>query len=683
MELIRSFERLGKQDAGIAGGKGASLGEMTQAGIPVPPGYVILTGAFERFLDEADLNQELDAILDNVNREEMRSVDSASARIQQLIHSAQMPDDIAAEIHKNFTVLDAEFVAVRSSATAEDGASAAWAGQLDTYLNTAEDKLLENVQKCWASLFTPRAIFYRFEKGMHGQKISVAVVVQKMIQSEVSGIAFSVHPVTEDYNQMIIEAGFGLGEAIVSGQVTPDSYVIEKNPRRIIDINVTYQSRALVRGKDSGNEWRELSEVEGNKPALSDEQALELADIVMRIEGHYGFPCDIEWAFEAGNFFITQSRPITTLSPKSAVPSFVQDFRSVDWVKFIERKQPLFLMTAFIRPEFPMLAEKTGFHFTREFSVNIGSSVAWYRSQKELDACDEYFAQLVLSKDLRLEEWAQKCIDLYAEADVLIERFSRDNARFDVASYDSLMREIENIFMYSAEISFFVLNGIELLMRQGVASTEYEHYVQLFEPLRAQSRYPQVGATVFPVFWQAACDMQKDLTPQLVSYSTPRELHRLFSEGVPLVVGDLHKRQNWCMFWQTSDVGDFEFIYEKEKVNLAILNAVAYDAHELKGTPAYKGVVRGRVRRVTGPDDMHTLQENEILVSIHTNPSLLPAMKICGAIVTDEGGMGCHAAIVSRELKKPCIVGTKFATQVLKDGDMVEVDADKGIIRKI
>lgn len=315
MELIRPFERLGKGDAAIAGGKGASLGEMTGAGIQVPPGFVVLAGAFERFLEEAGLNQELDTILDQeVRRDELQSVELASAKIQQLIVNARMPDDIAAAIQEAHAALGAEFVAVRSSATAEDGATAAWAGQLDTFLNTRSVDLLNHVQKCWASLFTPRAIFYRFEKGMHGQKISVAVVVQKMVQSEVSGIAFSVHPVTEDYNQLIIEAGFGLGEAIVSGQVTPDSFVVEKEPRRIIDKNITYQSRALWRAAGGGNEWRELSEEEGNKPALSDGQVMELAEIVLGIERYYGFPCDIEWAFEAGHFFVTQSRPITTLS---------------------------------------------------------------------------------------------------------------------------------------------------------------------------------------------------------------------------------------------------------------------------------------------------------------------------------------------------------------------------------
>ena len=235
MELIRTFDQIGKADAAIAGGKGASLGEMTQAGLPVPPGFVILASAFERFLKEADLNQEIDTILiHGVNREEMHTVEHASEKIQKLILDARMPEDICSSILQNYKTLGAQFVAVRSSATAEDSQSAAWAGQLDTFLNTTEENLLQNVQKCWASLFTSRAIFYRFEKNMHDQKISVAVVVQKMIESEVSGIAFSVHPVTQDANQMIIEAGFGLGEAIVSGQITPDSYVVEKNPRRII-----------------------------------------------------------------------------------------------------------------------------------------------------------------------------------------------------------------------------------------------------------------------------------------------------------------------------------------------------------------------------------------------------------------------------------------------------------------
>lgn len=316
MEFLRDFKKISKSDVGLAGGKGASLGEMTQVGISVPPGFVILSTAFEKFLEETDLNIEIDAVLDSVNHKEIHTVENASEKIKALILSAEMPKDISEEIQKFFKNLNSKYVAVRSSATAEDSASAAWAGQLESYLNTTQETLLENVKKCWASLFTPRAIFYRFEKDLHKQKISVAVVIQKMIESEVSGIAFSVHPVTEDRNQLIIEAGLGLGEAIVSGQITPDSYVVEKQPRRIIDRNVEVQKRGLYRANKNGNEWREIPKEQGEKQVLSDKEILELSNLVLSIENHYNFPCDIEWAFEQEKFYIVQSRPITTLTAK-------------------------------------------------------------------------------------------------------------------------------------------------------------------------------------------------------------------------------------------------------------------------------------------------------------------------------------------------------------------------------
>jgi pyruvate, water dikinase len=321
--FIKEFKQLNKNNADIAGGKGASLGEMSQAGIPVPAGFVVLTSAFDQFLKETDLNVEIDSILHTVKHEEVHTVEQASEQIQGLILGAAMPEDIKLEITKAHKELDAKYVAVRSSATAEDGAEAAWAGQLDSFLNTKEEQVLETVQKCWASLFTPRAIFYRFEKKMHGQGISVAVVIQKMIQSEVSGIAFSVHPVTEDRNQLIIEAALGLGEAIVSGQITPDSYVVEKQPRRIIDKNIITQERGMFKAtlrqaqgdrQKPANEWQDIKPEEGEQQVLSDKEILELSEIILKIEKHYGFPVDIEFAREKSKFYIVQSRPITTLS---------------------------------------------------------------------------------------------------------------------------------------------------------------------------------------------------------------------------------------------------------------------------------------------------------------------------------------------------------------------------------
>ncbi len=310
--LIKFFKDLDKKSVKEAGGKGASLGEMTKAGIPVPPGFVVLSSAFDHFLEETDLDVEIEAVLKRVKHQDVSSVEFASETIKALVMEAEMPKDIASDIKESFKKLGAKYVAVRSSATSEDGASAAWAGQLESYLNTTEKDLLINVKRCWASLFTPRAIFYRFEQKLNKENISVAVVVQKMVQSEVSGIAFSVHPVTEDYNQLIIEAGFGLGEAIVSGQITPDSYVVHKKQKDILDINISEQDKELVKGTKE-NVWKKLPVNKKSKQKLNGKQILQLAEAVLGIEKHYKFPVDVEWALEKNKFYITQSRPITTL----------------------------------------------------------------------------------------------------------------------------------------------------------------------------------------------------------------------------------------------------------------------------------------------------------------------------------------------------------------------------------
>lgn len=324
--FTKNFKALTKKDVAIAGGKGASLGELTKAGLPVPTGFVITTNAFEKFILETEIEADIESILKKVNHKDINSVENTSEEIRGIILAEEMPKDIEEEImteyYRLFKITSPNpsyarrgitaFVAVRSSATAEDGKSASWAGELETYLNVSQKSLIESVKKCWASLFTPRAIFYRFEKKLHKQKVSVAVVVQKMVQSEVSGIAFTVHPVTKDYNQMVLEAGFGLGEAIVGGLVTPDTYIIHKNDFSILDINVSEQNMKIVKTA-KGNTNKKLSNQVGGKQKLTGKQIVELAKICKNIEKHYKHPQDIEWAFEKGKFYITQSRPITTL----------------------------------------------------------------------------------------------------------------------------------------------------------------------------------------------------------------------------------------------------------------------------------------------------------------------------------------------------------------------------------
>jgi pyruvate,water dikinase len=310
--FIKDFNCLSKNDIAIAGGKGASLGEMTQAKVPVPLGFVILASAFNEFLKETDLNVEIDAILGKIKKNTTSLIEKASVEIRDLIKDADFPQKVAVEVIKEFSRLKAPLVAVRSSATAEDSSIASWAGELESYLNITSKGLLEAVKNCWSSLFTPRAIFYRFEKKLNDQKVSVAVVIQKMIQSEISGIVFTANPVTEDKNQMIIEAGYGLGEAIVGGKVTPDTYIIAKKKNAILDKNISEQKMMIVKNQ-KGTKEVAVSKIKQTKQKISDKKILELAEICQCIEKHYGKSQDIEWAFEKGKFYITQSRPITTL----------------------------------------------------------------------------------------------------------------------------------------------------------------------------------------------------------------------------------------------------------------------------------------------------------------------------------------------------------------------------------
>lgn len=312
MEFIRDLQHIRRGDAAAAGGKGASLGEMFGAGMPVPPGFVVLTVAFERFLDDAGLASEIAARLERLDGDDIASIAYASDAIRRMITSAPIPGIVAADILAALSSLGEETVAVRSSATAEDSSAASWAGELESFLNIATKDILESVKKCWASLFTSRAIAYRIEKGMRGARISVAAVVQKMVQSEVAGLAFTVHPVSQDYGKMVIEACWGLGELLVGGAVTPDAYIITKDDCALLETRIAEQETMLVRGA-VGNNVVAVPAEKKNRQKISDDQIRLLARLCLDVERHYGFPCDIEWVMEGGKFFVLQSRPITTL----------------------------------------------------------------------------------------------------------------------------------------------------------------------------------------------------------------------------------------------------------------------------------------------------------------------------------------------------------------------------------
>jgi pyruvate,water dikinase len=314
------FKDVGKHDTPSAGGKGANLGEMTQAQIPVPPGFIVSAQAYTRFIEQAGLRPVIEKLLSPLDYNDSAQLQRVSEEIKSLIRSTPVPQQIAAEIKKAYRQLGDGLVAVRSSATAEDLADASFAGQQATFLNiVGEDEVVDAVRACWASLFEARAIFYRADKGFEHMKVAIAVPVQRMVQSLRSGVMFTLEPVSGDRSKITIEAVFGLGEAIVSGEITPDLYVLDKASLRILEKRVVNQERQFVRnpqanGDGGANVWLPVPDELARQRKLSDEQIVALATIGKRVEDHYGFPQDLEWAEEGGELYILQTRPVTALA---------------------------------------------------------------------------------------------------------------------------------------------------------------------------------------------------------------------------------------------------------------------------------------------------------------------------------------------------------------------------------
>ncbi len=314
-DLIAWFKSVNMQDLPLVGGKGANLGEMFGE-FPIPNGFCITVNAYREFLKQNKLEDKIFPSLKKLDIEKTEELDKESKRVRDLILGSEMPEAVKKEIVENYKKLKEKFVAVRSSATAEDLPTASFAGQQDTYLNVkGEEDLLDCVRKCWASLFTSRAIYYRVINKFLHEKVLICVVVQEMIDSVKAGVMFTVNPVTEDRNEQIIEGSFGLGEVVVSGQVTPDSYTVQKKPFEIKEVTVNEKSIAIVKDKEKGHSKKiELDNKKANSQCLTEDEIKALAELGIKIEKHYGKPQDIEWAVGPDKkVYILQSRPITTL----------------------------------------------------------------------------------------------------------------------------------------------------------------------------------------------------------------------------------------------------------------------------------------------------------------------------------------------------------------------------------
>ncbi len=648
MNFTSDFRDIDKNDVQSAGGKGASLGEILKTEISVPPGFVILSNAFEFFLKENALEMEINSALRFLDYRDTATTEKTSIKIRELIADKEIPPIIIEQILNSFNMLGAQYVAVRSSATAEDSSIVAWAGQLETYLNTTEANLLENVKKCWSSLFTPRAIFYRFENDLQDQAISVAVIVQKMIQSEVSGVAFSVHPVTQDRDILIIEATPGLGEVLVSGQVTPDSYIVAKSSRSIVSQN--YQTHVGV---------------------LSNKQILELSQIIIGVENHYGFPCDIEWALESGKFYILQSRPITTLdkerprsknkhgfwekilkivlSPQKIIfekitrdtTYIMQDLWAYGCSEAVEKEY------GWKNPYLPIIINH----------MNQGSIEVW-----ENVKATRWLANTILKENNKSPEFMDEILKKYKEKLSAIHKLLEEKI-LETKNLKKLIELSKEAMAYYIPYYYSALDNRTPKNIKG----------KVLEMRNRDDFFTKNNIVIR--------DSIINLYPKLRGYETT-----IFSDELDSIPDiEILKERRGCFFVIQGEgrfvatLDEFSkthpnFVFKRELVKQGGVDRI-------KGEIAQRGKVVGRVKILRRRDQISEVAEGDIIISPMTTTDFLPAILKAGAIVTDEGGITCHAAITARELKKPCITGTKIATQVLKDGDLVEVDANNGFVK--
>jgi len=313
------FNEVTKNDIPLVGGKGANLGEMTNAGIPVPPGFIVTSSAYFDFIKKSSLGDKIKTLLKPVDVHDSKQLQATALKVQNLITDAAMPPETAKEIEQAYIKMGKGLVAVRSSGTAEDLPEASFAGQQATFLNVqGEKEVVKAVHGCWASLFGARAIFYRQEQGFDHFKVGIAVPVQRMVQSESSGVMFTVEPTNNNKEKITIEAVLGLGEMIVSGDVTPDHYTVNKKDIKIEEKDIKKQEWKLVKkagahGK-SDNIKIDLTPEEQAKQKITDEDIIFLAKIGLTLEKHYDFPQDVEWAKQGGKIYIVQTRPITTIN---------------------------------------------------------------------------------------------------------------------------------------------------------------------------------------------------------------------------------------------------------------------------------------------------------------------------------------------------------------------------------
>ena len=782
--MIKTFKQITKKDQYLAGGKAYSLGRMIKH-FPIPNGFVILSDTFDKFIQENQLKSKIKKIIANKG-----DYFTKSNKIKELITTAPLNKTIALDIMQHFTRLHCTSVAVRSSATCEDSANKAWAGQLDTFLNINKENLLEKIKLCWASLFSERTLAYG---GDVLDRASISVVVQEMVSSDVAGVAFSVNPITQNINEILVNAVYGLGEAIVSGEVTPDQYLIHKTGR-ILNQTYEVQSRGLYQ-KNGKIDWYKIPQSKQNKAKLTSEIILKLGVIVAKIEKFYNFPVDVEFAIKNQKIYILQARPITTLDnatkdyrvprcfERPSLPLFAQDgFEGLmGQTKLIEKyfKYPYVadIDVAVYAENYLCYSHKftlecrDAYYWAykqQDFSVffKIGQicrrnyrfyqkTFARYKAKvptpKELEKmlhiiCDRMHFEMVfvdmmmdlsdiVSADLlnllvrkKIPDVTEKMLVLSANEDLT--RVEREN--LSMQAILEIARETEN-WQADNKINQLItkhleeFSGMTVRAMHGQFMTKEDVIHRIKENLQyhkdfftknvikdkkaVQSIFRQYHFNAFEKEFIAFVKEANFLRTHIL------DMYHWLSQNFMMIFDKIGKPYGYKGFdfrnmmpeeiidwyygrskfkkrddgkWLWYRCGDERKVVDTpQEITKALQQFVLPEkkadasTKQVKGSVAYTGTVRGPARILKDISEVKKVRRGDIIICPMTWPSLIIALEKAAAFVTDEGGILCHAAILARELKKTCIIGTKNATSVFIDDDIIEVDGETGIVRKI
>ncbi len=798
--MILDFNQIGKNDVLVVGGKASNLGELVSIGINVPNGFIIASEAYNLFVKENKIDQK------------------EPSQMRKMIKHGTFPSSLEHLIKENYLKLGNNCrVAIRSSATTEDLADASFAGQQETYLNVqGVDEVLRKIKNCYASLWSDRAISYRKRKNYDQSDVAMAVIIQKMVESEKSGVLFTVNPINKRKEELLIDASYGLGESVVSGRVTADHYVVDKSGK-IIDIIIGKKETQIL-CSDVGTKEVELEDNKKQTRVLNDEEIESLSSVALKIEKHYGYLLDIEWAIKGSTLYILQARAITTLEEEKKVPEYITNVKikkyNQELMSFLIEKIP-FVFTPIEFDYFTVVSGQKETIFA-ENGINITSNLymdpdaimsirrekmsfnskiykvfGLIRELRNYDYCatmcrkfiEEYRIKLEMLKELDFHHMdLSECRDFILYSYELVKDSSYKRFKYSVfpsilnkgiikslkkidRSYTSFdlywglnnrssliakdIVEMAHCFNKDKAIKNAIISGTKyseltrefsnfknltekFIEKHGFASdyTSYcahsksfiedpDRIIDIIKPLITEEKpsyaklqtkdFNEITDALKKIYGEQYPKIERKITSYRYFHFT-REEGQYFYDIIFFYLRKCLKRINILLLGNEDyqngiihlfhselvEVLDRGFLNEADMEKIRKRNdntayaqkvwnaskSIMYKkkGSTLSGISGNAGIAVGKVCIIKSPKEFYKMKKGDILVCPFTAPEWTPLFKLANAVVADTGSALSHAAIVAREFGIPAVLGVGFATEKLKDGDIITVDGNEGII---